>query len=69
MSHLEIKTRKLIDSTLAQKIVKKGTVWAVLTTGKITTPAKKMLDRNGIAWAENIPEQEIIDFEPPKEDE
>ncbi|MBE9116903.1 hypothetical protein IQ249_13430 [Lusitaniella coriacea LEGE 07157] len=56
MLYIEIKTRKQIDSTLARKIVNKGCVSAVLTTGKITKPAKKLFDEYDIAYAENIPE-------------
>jgi len=43
MPYIEIKTRKQIDSTLARKIVDKGSVSAVLTTGLITRPAKTYL--------------------------
>ncbi|WP_448596304.1 hypothetical protein [Thermoleptolyngbya sp.] len=53
MPYLEIKTRKQIDSTLARKIVDKGSVSAVLTTGLITRPAKALFDQHGIAYAEN----------------
>lgn len=63
MSYIEIKTRQTIDSTLAQKIIKKGTVSAILTTGKLTGPAKKLFDKADIAWAENIPEKEFMESE------
>lgn len=67
MSYIEIKTRKLIDGTLAQKIIDKGTVKAVLTTGKITKPAKGLFDAADIAWAENIPEREFMEREAQEE--
>ncbi|WP_448602366.1 hypothetical protein [Thermoleptolyngbya sp.] len=57
MPYIEIKTRKQIDSTLARKIVDKGSVSAVLTTGLITRPAKALFDQHGIAYAENIPDR------------
>jgi len=63
MSYIEIKTRKLIDSTLAQKIIDKGSVVSVLTTGKITKPAKALFNDADIAWAENIPESEFMECE------
>ncbi|MBD1908154.1 hypothetical protein NDI37_15015 [Funiculus sociatus GB2-A5] len=67
MSHIEIKTRKTIDSTLAQKIIDKGSVSAVLTTGKITKPAKERFKSADIAWAENIPESEFMQSEAQEE--
>ncbi|MCF4968678.1 hypothetical protein [Nostoc sp. CMAA1605] len=67
MPHIEIKTRKLIDSTLAQKMVDKGTIVSILTTGKITKPAKDLFDHAGIAWAENIPEREFMEIEAQEE--
>ena len=63
MPHIEIKTRKIIDSTLAEKIIHKGDVSAVLTTGKITKPAKKLFDEHDVAYAENIPENEFMESE------
>lgn len=63
MSYIEIKTRQTIDSTLAQKIIEKGTVESILTTGKITKPAKALFDTADIAWAENIPESEFMESE------
>lgn len=63
MSYIEIKTRQTIDSTLAQKIIDKGTVESILTTGKITKPAKALFDAADIAWAENIPESEFMESE------
>lgn len=56
MPYIEIKTRKQIDSTLARKIIDKGGVSAVLTTGLITKPAKTLFDQHDIAYAENIPD-------------
>jgi len=63
MPSIEIKTRKVIDSTLAQKIIDKGEVSAVLTTGRITKPAKKKFDESDVAWAENIEEQKFLESE------
>lgn len=63
MPYIEIKTRKLIDSTLAKQIINKGTVSAVLTTGKITGPAKAAFDEAAIAWAENIAENQFLEYE------
>lgn len=63
MAYLEIKTRKYIDVTLAQQIIDKKTVIGILTTGKISMSAKKLLDQAGIAWAENIPEKQFMDVD------
>lgn len=63
MPYIEIKTRQQIDSTLAKKIINKGTVSAVLSTGKITKPAKAAFDEADIAWAENIEETQFLDYE------
>jgi len=60
MYHIEIKTRKYVDKTLAQKIINKKTIVGILCTGKISGPAKKMFDDANIAWAENIPEEIFI---------
>ena len=60
MSHIEIKTRKYIDSTLTKQIIAKKTIIGILTTGKISTPAKNLFDKAGIAWAENIAEETFI---------
>ncbi len=60
MPYIEIKTRKYIDATLAQQIIDKRTVIGILSTGKISTPAKKRFDRAGIAWAENISEDHCM---------
>jgi hypothetical protein len=60
--HLEIKTGKYIDSTLAKELAKKGVV-AVVATGKITGPAKDILDKNKIAWAENVTEKMLQEKE------
>jgi len=67
MSYIEIKTRQTIDSTLAQKIINKRTVKAVLTTGKITKPAQILFDTADIAWAQNIPEREFMEREAQEE--
>ena len=63
MAYIEIKTRKYIDAALAQQIIEKHTVIGVLTTGKISTPAKKLFDEANIAWAENIPETRFMDVD------
>lgn len=63
MPFIEIKARKVIDSTLAKKIIDKGEVSAVLTTGKITKPAKEKFDEAHIAWAENIEEKQFLESE------
>ncbi len=56
MAYIEIKARKYVDATLAQSIVDKQCVIGVLCAGRISAPAKRVLDRAGIAWAEEIPE-------------
>lgn len=61
MAYIEIKTRKYIDSTLAKKIVDKGVVCAVLTTGKISKPAKQTFKEADIAYAENIEEMQFLE--------
>lgn len=60
MPYIEIKTRKYIDATLAQQIIDKQTVIGILSTGRISTPAKKRFDRAGIAWAENVSEDRFM---------
>lgn len=59
--YIEIKayTSKSIDSTLAKKLIAKETVIGVVTTGKITQPAKNLLNEADIAWIENFPETEL----------
>jgi hypothetical protein len=64
---IEIKTRKQIDSTLAKKIINKGGVSAVLTTGIITKPAKKLFDEHDVAYAENVPEKLFMESEAQEE--
>ncbi|MGL5192027.1 MAG: hypothetical protein ACRC8Y_00290 [Chroococcales cyanobacterium] len=57
MSHyIEIKTLKNLYPYQARKIIKTGTVKALLTTGTISTDAKRLLDEAGIIWIEKIPE-------------
>jgi hypothetical protein len=63
MRYIEIKARKVIDGTLAQKIIDKGNVSAVLTTGKITQPAKNKCDQADVAWSENIEERQFLESE------
>ncbi|UKO99095.1 MULTISPECIES: hypothetical protein [Nostocaceae] len=67
MPYIEIKTRKQIDSTLAKKIINKGGVSAVLTTGIITKPAKKLFDEHDVAYAENVPEKLFMESEAQEE--
>lgn len=63
MPYIEIKTRARIDRGLAESIIEKGTIKAVITTGIISGSAKKLFDDAKIAWAENIPEHEFINLE------
>jgi hypothetical protein len=58
--HLEIKTR-YIDSGDARAIIEKGTIIGLVTTAKISKPAKKLLDTAGIAWAENISKEDFLE--------
>jgi hypothetical protein len=62
MPYIEIKTREVIGLIRAKKIVTKGSVSAVLTTGKITKEARKLFDEHDIAYAENVPENQFIQF-------
>ncbi|CAD5946065.1 hypothetical protein PCC7805_02256 [Planktothrix agardhii] len=63
MPYIEVKSRKQIDSTLAKKIINKGDVIAVLTTGHITKQAKEAFDQADIAWAEYIEEKQFLESE------
>jgi ATP:corrinoid adenosyltransferase len=56
--YIEIKTR-YVDSGDVKKIIAKKTVIGVVTTGKISKPAKKLLDEAGIAWAENVSKEDF----------
>ncbi|WP_414566483.1 MULTISPECIES: hypothetical protein [unclassified Anabaena] len=67
MPYIEIKTRKQIDSTLAKKIINKGDVSAVLTTGIITKPAKQLFDEYDVAYAEKVPEKIFMESEAQEE--
>lgn len=67
MPYIEIKTKKTIYPGEAQKIINKGTIIAVLTTGRISPNAKKLLDKAQIAWAENVPESEFMESESQEE--
>ncbi|WP_204103187.1 MULTISPECIES: hypothetical protein [Spirulina sp. CCY15215] len=60
-SFLEVKayTRKKIDSTLARKLINKETIMGLIATGKITKPAKKLLDDSEIIWIEEFPESNL----------
>jgi hypothetical protein len=66
--HVEIKTCD-IDSSLAKKLAKKGSVIGVVAMGKITGPAKKILQENKIAWAENVTEQMFQETEAREQEE
>ncbi|MCB1159052.1 MAG: hypothetical protein H7A25_00235 [Leptospiraceae bacterium] len=61
MLHIEIKTKQRIDSGEAKKIISKGSIIAVLTTGVISENAKKLFKENNISWIERIPEDKILD--------
>ena len=67
MPHIEIKTRNNIYPGEAKKIIAKGTVIGVLTTGTISPNAKKLFDDAEIAWAENVPETEFMESEAQEE--
>jgi len=67
MPYIEIKTGEILGLTLARKIVAKGEVSGVLTTGRITDQAKKLFDENDIAYAENVPEKEFMESEAQEE--
>ncbi|MGA1284200.1 MAG: hypothetical protein ACO34J_09105 [Prochlorothrix sp.] len=56
--HIEIKTR-YIDAGDAKAFIAKGSIIAVVTTGKISKPAKALLDQAQIAWAEQISRQDF----------
>ena len=63
--YIEVKayTSKSIDSPLAKKLIAKETVIGVVTTCKITQPAKNLLDEADIAWIENFPETELQKYQ------
>ncbi|MGL5059690.1 MAG: hypothetical protein ACRC62_06880 [Microcoleus sp.] len=60
--YVEIKTRYL-DSGDAKRIIEKGTIIGIVTTGKISQPAKKLLDAANIAWAENVSKEDFIRYQ------
>jgi hypothetical protein len=60
--HIEIKTTYLSGKKV-DKIIEKETVIGVVNTEKISKPGKKKLDEAGIAWAENVPEKEVLEYE------
>ncbi len=64
MPYIEVKAR---TTTLypgdVQKIISKGCVSGVLTTGKISNNAKKLLDEADIAWAEYVTERQFLESE------
>lgn len=61
--YIEIKTVPVLYPSQAKELVAKGVVVAVLTTGRISERAKDILRSAEIAWAENIPETEMIAFQ------
>ena len=61
MPYIEVKTRQKIGLTIIRKIVAKGCVSGIVTTGTITVQAKEFLEANNIAYAENILEGDITD--------
>jgi hypothetical protein len=60
-SYLEVKayTNKKVDSTLARKLIQKETIFGIVTTGKITKPAKELFDNAEIIWIEEFPESQL----------
>ncbi len=58
--YIEIKTLANIYPYQAKKIINKGTVKAILTTGTISPAAKTLFDRSGIIWVEKIPESRFM---------
>lgn len=61
MNYIEVKTKQRIDLGLAQKIVSKNSVIAVVTTGAISKQAKECFEKNGIVWIEHIPEFNLVE--------
>lgn len=61
MPYIEIKTCRKLGLTAIRKIIDKNCVSGILTTGEITTEAKKFLDAHDVAYAENIPEGEVLE--------
>ena len=57
--HIEVKTRKRINSDLAKNIISKKSVIAIVTTGVISEPAKRLFDENRILWVEKLPEEKL----------
>lgn len=60
--HIEIKSGKQLRKAAAQKIVDKGTIFGVVTTGKIIDSAKEIFDTANIDYAENVPEDEVRNY-------
>ncbi|MFE1746496.1 hypothetical protein [Coleofasciculus sp. H7-2] len=67
MTHIEIKAKQNIYPGEAQKIIDKGTVIGVITTGTISASAKELFNNANIAWAENVPEKEFMESEAQEE--
>lgn len=60
LPHIEIKTRYL-DSGDARSLIEKGTIIGLVTTERISKPAKKLLDEAEIAWAENVSKEDFLE--------
>ena len=60
LPHIEIKTRYL-DSGDARSLIEKGTIIGIVTTERISKPAKKLLDEAEIAWAENVSKEDFLE--------
>ena len=58
--YIEIKTLENLYPYQAKKIINKGTVKAILTTGTISPNAKTLFDQSGIIWVEKIPESRFM---------
>jgi|GEM_PF-3752960 len=56
--HIEIKTR-YVDTGDVKAMMQKGTIVGLVTAGKISKPAKKLLDEANIAWAEKVSRQDF----------
>lgn len=52
---------------LNRNLIHKGGVSALLTTGLITKPARKLFDEHGVAYAENVPERIFMESEAQEE--
>lgn len=64
--HIEIKTGYLYGQEV-DDIINKGTVFGVVSSGKISKPGKERLSAAGIEYAENVPESEFMELEDQEE--